>query len=560
MSTSASAITTNAIAQIALYKQTGGGGGGGTNVIVLPMANWFIDSVHGSNTNPGTHSKPLKTWSEFQRRIGFGTEIATPQPGSPILLVTLLNDLPENDPITFNNVMAPGFTALVQGQTKILKTGTIAALGVQVDSTGTVPGTSVFGAVTAPGLGQAQVGKQIQITAGTGVGSRAMVGRDIGGGKVQVTEWCTGNSANGDAYTGIVYGMTPAPGDHYQIVDFTTAYMGECFVGFDASSLPAFGIGFGGLSFQQMHFPPTANGPFETQVPFTDTNFLTITDFADCIFDQSLTVGQDNNFVGITCCSIRGDLTVESGSQVTLQFGGVIPLRMSEGGTDTSFTTFNPGSQYVYDGNYAFIGPVTPDPTLDFPQGAVLVSNGAIGTFYASVSFWNSNFPCDISGGATIAFGFSPTFSISNVVPMYGDGNALPFNLDGGEFIIQTGDGTNPSPILPTVNFPLIVGAPVSPALTADIAWLFGPSLSQVAGPATNDLGSRSLPFDIHAAIYTAPLRKNTWANLAVSIAGGGFQGDVVPIGFFPGHSAGSSSQRPDSPLTAVMGALLQFV
>lgn len=507
----------------------------GFNTIFV-QPSFFIDSIAGNDNLPGiSPATAIRTWAEFQRRIGKFTEVSV-LGGPGILTINLLNNLPVTDPITWFNALAPGNTALIQGQTVVLSSGVLTATQTD-DPVANVPGT-----VTAPGLGQAQVGKQIQITAGTGIGSRAGVGFDFGGGQVQVTEWVTGNSTVGDAFSGIVYGPLPAPGDGYQIVDFTTAFLGVAFVTYDSSD--AAGIGTGGLAFQNIHFPITPDGPAATTIPGSLTQD-TFVDFADCIFDQFIQIGSTNAFNAYVSCIIRSsNVTAQGGSNSLFVFGGAIPLTVAEGGSGDIFFVFQTGSSYNFDGNYACIGSGIPVPGVG--PGVHMLAAG-VGNISAPISFWRVDSPMTFQQNIATFFGSGGFFGLSPEPPIYGDFNALPFGLEGGIMNLQTGiGGSNVLPILPTIQFPLIVGFPVNPPLTADIAWLFDGATTQTAGPLTSDTGSLGLPFDPHTATYVAPLRKNTWANLAIPIGGGGYMGDVTP-GIFSGHHSVSSSQRPEN-------------
>src|SRR5271154_2861130 len=77
-------------------------------VVVAP--NYYIDSIHGSDENPGTKiSKPLKTWQQLQNIFGRWSTLPSVGGNTPatqgLVTVTLLNDLPNSDPITFYNYL-----------------------------------------------------------------------------------------------------------------------------------------------------------------------------------------------------------------------------------------------------------------------------------------------------------------------------------------------------------------------------------------------------------------------------------------------------------------------
>src|SRR5271154_7257349 len=178
-------------------------------VVVQP--NYYIDPIHGSDNNDGsTIHKALKTWREFQAVIGRWTTLTSVGGNTPatqgLVTVTILNDLPPNDPITFYNYLGNIITAsalpivtglgfLVQGQVSVLFSGNLFAT---VDAN---PATNQPWTVTInrpAGFWTPFVGKAI--TCG---GVRAYIAAELPpiGGKAtaQVSQWFSSTGTGAEA-------------------------------------------------------------------------------------------------------------------------------------------------------------------------------------------------------------------------------------------------------------------------------------------------------------------------------------------------------------------------
>jgi len=482
---------------------------------------YFIDPVAGSDSNNGlTALTAFATWAHLQSAVfGYYTTLNVTPAGTPaICTITLLNNLPSSDPITFWNWVGPASTILVAGQAVVQKSGTFSA--TQTEDTTTNPATP--GTVTDVGLDSTTSALQIQVLTGTGAGSRAMQMYATGGANtVQVFEWCTGYSTVGDAFSGIIYGTPPAPGDTYQIVDFTMARMGLGFLAYDQADGTVL---FAGLAFQQVHF-------YDTATLYNVLNNNTFLDFGDCIFDDVVENSGLASPVAFVDCSLRSGINLAGGSSLGnvptfFLFGGVVPVP----GSGAVFNVFGMGG-FFSDGNFSFAGDNTNRPGT---VSQLTVSQGGSAVL-GPTGFWNCGLTLLVEpyGFATAGLP-TPIFGNSTYVQLYGDGNYAPVALEeqSGGLAIVSGNIESPTAtvVLPTLACP---NAPVG---------FGGAQFAFISGAGTAGVAWR---FETASTGYSATSLLCTWANLDTAVTG--FYTSTDPLTLVPGTNVRrGNAVRPD--------------
>lgn len=172
---------------------------------------WFV-STAGSNENDGlTSGTPVLSDVEIQRRWGLGQRVRLS------VAVTITYAQSPTTPTNFNIECAATGSLKLVGTPTVTKAGTVlTAVQAQVRTVG----AELAWAITAVGLGAADVGKIAVITAsGTGgnVGAYAAVLKDETGGKVRVSPFITFNGTVLATTTAV----TPLVGDTIEIRDMS---------------------------------------------------------------------------------------------------------------------------------------------------------------------------------------------------------------------------------------------------------------------------------------------------------------------------------------------------
>jgi hypothetical protein len=184
------------------------------------QAAWFV-STAGSNENDGlTSLTPVKTDAEIARRWGARAELAQPT------VVTYLNSA--TTPCNLRAQIMAGGSLTLTGVKSTAKTGLFSAV------------TSITNSnpwrVTGTGLGAADIGKIIQITASTTpnhIGAYAVVLKDLGSGQVATSGFGFPTIA-GNPFMVIV----PSVGDSFEVIDLPTVPLGDLQVSVGSSLAP----------------------------------------------------------------------------------------------------------------------------------------------------------------------------------------------------------------------------------------------------------------------------------------------------------------------------------
>jgi len=478
--------------------QFGSSRGGSGNISVVAPAYW-IDSLHGSDRNNGTNlTTPFKTWAKLLATFGTLTTLtADVGPGNAIA-VTLLNDLPANDPITFNNALGNnlndpthiGIGIYIVGQTVVLTSGVLTS-AVAEDPTTNQPNTvELAGFSWTPYLNQI-----IVVDEGGGTFVRATILADLGSGSAQVSEWLTSSAGGGPLeYEGIIVASAPSAGNSFQIVDYThasiaaeiTTYNGASFYDFNTPMQNLAGV----MVLQRIHF---ALPPGQTQGNTTFNGSQAIDSFIpsfimnDCIFDYSVFIGGNSE---IQCASMTWtDLVlVNAAAEFKEGPGGAhAPNQYSgyPGGIDAIGTVF-------LGGNVTFYGSLVTGAVCDIQfQG---------NSYNGSISCWNSIHPFFPNlPGTRLAFDQAGGAILGEMggVPVWGSGNLDYIFFFPGTALafIQYSPAGGPT-VLPTLEG---AGGPGGPAL--------------FLGPEFSPTGTEGSCWKPATGLYGG-LLQTTWAQL----------------------------------------------
>ena len=400
---------------------TGATGAEGEGIPCEPGPNqmqpeWYIDAINGSDENDGaTPATALQTWHEWQCRVGIWTKLV---PDGDFMNIHILTDLPIDDPITFKNFIGAGDTVFIRGTPQVIGSGTLTAV-VDKDRANNIP-NQITDAATDWSL---FLDRLVLITSGAAAGSSAWVARDFGAGTAHVTTWMEFDTFELD---GLMFGSaSPAPGDTYDILDFTHVSLGELSFGADPSQFVVPGPGISSLVMVNLH----VRDEIETHMPHGITG-LHIMGFSESIFDAFTVYGSNgvaahNAFRGVLLMNADsgGEMTVAAGLFST-RAGDAGGFRIPEGARGALF------------GDPTFVGD---------PGESSLSSQGE--TFVTTMSVWDSFRP--ILGGETlIQFGFNDfvTGEFGDFVQLWGDGNGgvLSFFPQTHLMFSQIGFGVEP--------------------------------------------------------------------------------------------------------------------
>ena len=249
---------------------------------------WFIDPIAGKDTNKGnTISKALKTWAEWQKRVGV-LNVLNPVGGA--LQINVIGSLPDTDPATFRSLMAPGTTAYVQGTVITVKSNQTITAWQNRDRQANKPWVVT---ATVPGGFGAYVGKVFQFKTGPLAGVRAWIVDALSATQAELSNLVSAGPAGYDGFTFPEFGGDApisgvAPGIKFDILDYGTLTPGPSFFGVDMTQAPLFpgGLPVGSLVFTQ--FRVTQSFPFLMSSPTTLGGAVVICAYADCTFEVGM--------------------------------------------------------------------------------------------------------------------------------------------------------------------------------------------------------------------------------------------------------------------------------
>lgn len=314
----------------------------------LAYDKWYFDNINGNDENAGNLDiSPIKTFAEFNRRIGSGNLLpgaVSNALGSPLNLVTLnlLSNMPASDKFEVNAKILNNALFAVVGNalptaTGGTNTGTFTAVTAQNRATNTQ-----WSVTDATITWANHIGKSLVVTAGPNIGMVATIEADLGAGVAAVS---TPNNPFTPANA-----LTPNPleppdrlaevtlmpgifsiGDAFTIVDLTTMYVGAQTIdsGMQAQNLPLNGpskIGFskihilydGTPPFPPSAFPIIATGSSEPLYKHCRFQKLLISNTYQRSFYINCSAEDSVNVVSATAFwnggVIRGLLSVRNGS------------------------------------------------------------------------------------------------------------------------------------------------------------------------------------------------------------------------------------------------------
>jgi hypothetical protein len=95
-------------------------------------ATWFISPQTGSDANPGTRARPLRTWAHLETL--WGTDAPHHRQSTSITFLTSHTD--NTDPVIFHPYLENGAFDVIQGEPRVVATGTLAAVTAKDRATG----------------------------------------------------------------------------------------------------------------------------------------------------------------------------------------------------------------------------------------------------------------------------------------------------------------------------------------------------------------------------------------------------------------------------------------
>ncbi len=427
------------------------------------VAAWEISPATGNDENSGAPGFPLKTYAELRRRWGIGTTL---NPSGGIITVTLLDDLPQTDPISLCYLqLGPangGVVLTIQGNTPtVTRSGTLTSV-TALDRTNNIPWSITDTGIA--GTWTTDLTKRVKLTSGASSGDYAWVAKDLGTKHARMTPFAAPVGIGGIPTLG-----TPLSGNTYNVQQLVKCYLDEIgpFGGSQAAVEPF--CYFVDLDFQ---------GGGGTNV-FVHSSVVTV--FSGCRIDLTISAASYETIQFANCALTEG-VFCQNGSNVEFTAGGIINTA-----SIGAITLIQSGC--ICDGDFMLQGALGTGI-----GGAFLI--GTMGV-YDNIIIPNFN-----TFGSGIILGedvYGPTTALLRTIlygdhALYGSGNA-GFGVDVG----PSGKFTY------TTNIPTLTGS------TGDFV-LAKSNLARA--------------WDETRKEYTSPIT-TTWANLALAIGSGGFGGNA---------------------------------
>lgn len=480
-------------------KTTGSGNGNGNGTcgrdgacVRNPRANpltqptWFIDPVGGSDANSGaTLECALRTYTKWQELVGNFTVLC---PVDDVLRIVIVNDLPDDDPITFRNFMCPGSTAVIYSERRVVATATILAV-TEKNRAANEPYT-----ITANIDWSQYLGLMVRETS---TGTRAWIARDLGGGTAHVSEWVT-TGAEGflpfiapdltpDPLT--IPAPPPAPGQTIEVIDFASVVLSDMTVGYDPSQGALRPDGPpGGLILHNLHIRQPEGVFLSPSMPFVLGSMQTMSAFHELIIEPYILVPPGGFDMFLSNNSYRNVVEIFA-SNFSMNNGLFLPV---VGAPFPGALRVNSGANGNVTGDVTFVG-----TNNEFGFGVASFQNAGL-VALGPISFWNTIEPLvGLPGGFFWWQSFTPTFEESCYVPIWGV------------------SGQGPGFLYPTANIyieqicPFGAAAPL-PSLDTGTPEVFA---IHNCGPPVGHAWQADL------AQFTPPV-PITWANFAVEVCG----------------------------------------
>lgn len=375
----------------------------------LVQDDWTIDPVNGNDENIGTAEAPLKTMSEYARRIGRGTVTA------PAHVVHVVGDIDEGA-IYLQGHYPNG--VIFRGTKTVVRSGTLT--GVQNWNSAVSPG--VDGRLTDSSLpvswsASGLLGKFIEITSGTHVGAVGILAAEPVAKSARVLL--------GSYESDFSAAVNPSPGDSYIVYDVTKWYTPLLYhcrgvsqqIGFENFEFPDIGgLLFGVVTWQGAASPYFYRCIFRAQhcrvASFESTGFYA------CLFATDGTTFQVwNGEMDLFACTISSVIrTAQPSAYIYLPHSSILQPNVPGGGGS------NPGVHAI-DGGIVQLAPGAFAAAFSFSSGAALAA--VTGTLQLRGKLWGLGFTAgygvSIDSCGAVAY---PTGNLTSVLDIQGSPTA----------------------------------------------------------------------------------------------------------------------------------------
>jgi hypothetical protein len=479
--------------------------------------------------------------------------------------IFLLGDLPVNDPITFYNFIGANNSVVIIGTQTVLHTGTITAEQTEDIFTNT-PWTITD--PTVPDWSSFLFQTQVQFLTGAlgpfypedVFGARAYPVIDKGGGTVQLSELLYASQTGNFPVPNFSPGLTglasffgsPAPGDEYRVVKFSSAVLGPCLAGNDSSAAESQTrpgqSGVFALQYLTLISPPATTpapqfpGPviLDGIIPLTSTTTMI---YCDVIFNGPPDEGPNITFTGnltflVNPCFNNAFVTFlgqANSDGCSWAFGAV----------QGSFATSFEGGSFMYVDSVTSVGNNGTGPDSTFSIGGFGVGGGA-NISAGPLAFWNMD-------GVNFAMFPQSSISFHSQSPFT---SAMGYPALWGDSSF-TGNSTNTFREHTSMHIVQVVAATADllpPLLKSGFAdALMGPILD---GAIVSGSPTEAYAFDPATGASVAGLRAFTWASLLTPVGGGGYQQAHQSTGG-AGYDAVGGAYRPDSFSSIIFDAVV---
>lgn len=376
------------------------------------QAAWFIDSTAANQEGDGSALSPLQSDIELVRR--WGTDGAIQLNTQVTITYTQAPSTVSNFDVRILNNASLTFL----GTPTITKAGTVlTAVAAQVRT----PGAEVPWGVTAVGLGAADVGKLIVITASAvpaNVGAYARVLKDNGGGAIRTSPFGT-FSTNG--ITGFTQ-VTPVVGDTIQIFDPMVLTIGFFSLRFDTQLNALAAPTRNCFVFDSIRLDGGVGAGVGSNSGVVRSENSTVF-YARCILqNMSLTGTETTSHIHTICGGGAGPLEVRTNNASFKQTGffsttGAIQILIGAGGSQATLGTdcyFQNAQLGVQTGSIAVTQGVAWFDRANADLALIISGNGGVVRQVGGVADWgtaNAGHGLVVSSGCQYVYQTKPTIN-----------------------------------------------------------------------------------------------------------------------------------------------------
>jgi hypothetical protein len=441
------------------------------------MTDWFIDASTGNDANTGTTAATaLRTHAELEKRINAGGKLLTP----PITTVNILTDLPDTDPINLDGVVLGKDAYLLYkgGVASTDRTGTftdVVAMNPASNQPFEVKDTAMSGAW------QNDLGRRIRITAGARHNTIMWVAKDLGANRARVSTPSIVKALVGAPFDDDPFALerqAPEPGDSYAVETLRKVSLGVVHVKSQGStnSIPM-------IALHELEVRDESNGTGITSM-FCDRAVLAMHSCRMMPFLEGF------SWVSGAFVNCFMNLGLHAYGSSTFFHGGLVGVKAASSGS-------------VFGGIQCLGG------------GVVFLANDVL---LQDVG---------IRGQNLIIEAASVFDSVQSTVAPGGHGvfaGGIGIGYIGGTVALTSFFSSEPPRLWGSGN----VGAGVAIGPGAQLAYRTGtfPTITGQGGDFTLAGATSGRAWDEAAGAYTTG-RNTTWANLATTVASGGFGGNA---------------------------------